>query len=115
MEPRTQAVAILLFIPGGIPLVRNKSKPDPHYWKLPGGKGIPKHDNTKRIALGKLKKEIGVCLAEKDLTLVHSENRGNHDFSLFIARPRLKKNQNSESVDETEKKLNFFHPKQFSL
>lgn len=110
MKARMHAVSVLLFTPRGIPLVRDRTKPTPHYWKLPGGKGMPGHDSPAGIAVKKIQKKIGVSLAEGDLTLAHTEDRGDHDFSLFVAR--LPKVDVVEEKGPDGEEVSFFDPQE---
>ncbi|MBI4118340.1 MAG: NUDIX domain-containing protein [Parcubacteria group bacterium] len=87
MTGRPQTVSVLLFTRHGIPLLKDETKPAPHYWKLPGGKGGPGNETPQGIAIRKIKEKVGISLSAGDLTLVQSQDRGDHDFSFFVARP----------------------------
>lgn len=87
------AVAVLVVTPQGIPLVRDPKKPEPHYWKLPGGRS-EEGETAVQCAVRELNEELGIALGETDLKQVTSQSRGNHTFTLFQARlpalPELK-------------------------
>ena len=117
------AVAILVLSPEGVPLVYDESKPLPIFWKLPGGKGKDTDRHAKDAAQRELEEETGVCVPVDDLVPLFSENRGNHNFTLFGVKVSkglnelgLKKRGNEgERVgvfkcDQLDKMMDFFPP-----
>ena len=81
MDNSKYAVAVLIKSPKGIPLVWDPKKGNP-YWKLPGGRG-DKDESPVATAIREIKEETGLIIKEKDLQLLHKEDRGNHFFVLF--------------------------------
>ncbi len=71
-----------------IPLVCDRAKPKPHYWKYPGGKG--EGDETpEATAIREVEEETGIVLTKDALQELFRENRGTHTFVLFEAQARL--------------------------
>ncbi len=95
------AVAVLLVTPEGIPLVKDPKKPPPLFWKLPGGRG-PQTETPQEAAVRELAEEIGVSLAQKDLKIIHQEDRGTHILTIFRADlpslPKLKQQGNEKEA-----------------
>jgi 8-oxo-dGTP diphosphatase len=79
------AVSVIVETPDGIPLVSDPKKPIPRYWKFPGGRGEA-HETPAETASRELMEETGVQIEPKDLTLLHSEERSDHNFFLFHIR-----------------------------
>ena len=103
------AVAALITSPQGIPLVRDRKKPKPYYWKLPGGRSEGKETPSETI-IREIKEEIGLSFAPKDIKLVCEEERENHIFCLFQANPISLEGLKKIGNDEEEVKL--FLPEQ---
>lgn len=78
------AVVILVLTDWGIPLVRDLRKPQPVFWKLPGGKGEVT-EKPEESAVRELAEEIGVKLSASDLRLVVKQDRGTHELFVFQA------------------------------
>ncbi len=81
-DPGNFAVAVIVETPGGIPLVCDRTKPLPHYWKFPGGRSMP-GEKPVQTAVRELFEETGIRVRQEQLALVREENRGKHSFFLF--------------------------------
>jgi ADP-ribose pyrophosphatase YjhB (NUDIX family) len=79
------AVSVIVETPDGIPLVSDPKKPIPRYWKFPGGRGET-GETPAETAARELKEETGIEIEAEDLTLLHSEERADHNFFLFHAK-----------------------------
>ena len=79
------AAAVLIVTPQGIPLVRDPEKPDPVFWKFPGGQGQDR-ETPEECGVREAEEETGIHLPIHDLTLLCSEQRFDHVFTLFMAR-----------------------------
>lgn len=77
----SHVVAVLAVTPKGIPLVRDPKKPEPKYWKLPGGHGIGS-ESVEKSAVRELKEETGIILKPEDLWVSYEEERNEHTFVL---------------------------------
>lgn len=75
-------VSVLIITPKGVPLVRDPKKPEPRYWKLPGGRSEI-GEKPLETAIREAKEETGLDLDPMSMDLVYSEERENHDFYLF--------------------------------
>lgn len=88
------AVAVLIITPQGVPLIRDPKKPVPVFWKLPGGRSNAP-ETAEQTAVREIKEEIGITIKEKELGIIHEEDRGNHVLIIFrinlSALPQLKK------------------------
>lgn len=88
-EFKNYAVAIILETPSGIPLVFDPHKPEPHFWKFPGGRNHP-GETPGETAIRELKEETSVGIPPDALRLIHEEARGDpkgrHWFFLFWAK-----------------------------
>jgi ADP-ribose pyrophosphatase YjhB (NUDIX family) len=118
LPPSPYAVAALLVSPQGIPLVRDPKKPDPNYWKLPGGRSIGK-ETPKQALIREIKEEVGLSLKPTDIEIVYEEEREGHTFCLFQGAPvslaglKTKGNEGEDVklfLPEDLKKLSEFFP-----
>lgn len=78
------AAIVLIVTPDGIPLVRDPSKPDPLFWKLPGGHGKAGED-ARACAVREVREETGIDLSNAAMETVAEIDRGNHILSVFYA------------------------------
>jgi ADP-ribose pyrophosphatase YjhB (NUDIX family) len=63
-----------------IVLVKNESKPVPHFWKFPGGRKEP-GETAEETAVREIQEETGLIIYKPKL--LSEESRGNHWFYLF--------------------------------
>lgn len=116
-------VSVIVWGPRGeIPLVRDPSKPLPHFWKFPGG-----HPNNgespEQAALREVEEELGLRLDRRRLRQLLREERsgrnGKHFFFLFEAPSDLMdlKETGDEgediavfTVSEIREAVDFFSP-----
>ena len=77
-----KAVAVLVVAPEGIPLVRDPKKPQPVYWKLPGGRSNP-GESAEDAAVRELEEELGLHITQNDLRLIYEEERAGHFVYFF--------------------------------
>lgn len=103
------AVAVLIITPQGIPLIRDSKKPAPIFWKAPGGRSAA-NESAKAAAVREVKEEIGLTLAEKDLSVVYEENRDSHTLVLFSVK--LKSLPNLKARGDEGEEIKLFSPKQ---
>ena len=112
------AVAALLVTPKGIPIVRDPKKPDPNFWKLPGGRSEGK-ETPKQALMREIKEEVGLSLKPDDIKIVYEEEREGHTFCLFQGAPvsliglKTKGNEGEDVklfLPEELKKLSEFFP-----
>ncbi len=78
------AVAVIVNSPYGIPLVRDPRKPQPQYWKFPGGKGHS-GESPEQAAVRETEEETGIKILESQLILLDEEVRRDHFFFAFEA------------------------------
>lgn len=78
------ATAVLVVAPEGIPMVRDPKKPEPRYWKLPGGRSEGE-ETPEECAVREVEQETGLILEIDELTLLREEARGSHTLILFRA------------------------------
>lgn len=84
---RSFATSCLVVTPVGIPLIwdpaeaRDNRRP---LWKFPGGKGEPGETPVEGI-IREVKEEIGISLDPKDLVMLRTLDRGDHDKIFFRA------------------------------
>ncbi len=72
-----------------IPLVCDRAKPLPHYWKYPGGKG--EGDETpEETAIREVEEEAGILLCRGALRVLVREDRKTHVFILFETEATLR-------------------------
>ena len=89
-EPSSNyAVAIVAETPDGIPMVSDPKKPEPRFWKFPGGRN--QLDETPvKAAIREMREETGVSVSADEMRLIHRETRGasggSHGFFVFHAR-----------------------------
>jgi ADP-ribose pyrophosphatase YjhB (NUDIX family) len=103
------AVAVLVVAPQGIPLIRDPKKPAPVFWKAPGGRSNA-NESAKSAAARELQEEIGVTVPEKDLAVVHEEDRGSHVLVLFTAK--LKALPGLKTRGDEGEEIRLFTPKE---
>lgn len=92
------AVAVAVRTPKGFPLVCDPKKPEPRFWKFPGGRSEP-GETPLETAVRELEEETGIRVAPEKFTLVHQEVRGNNgrEHRIFFFKtdlpqaPRMKK------------------------
>lgn len=82
MQEKTHAVAVFIITPSGIPLVRDPRKPEPVYWKLPGGKQIINESPLETAAV-KVWEKCGLNINPGDLVRVKTQDKGSHDLYFF--------------------------------
>lgn len=78
------AVAVLIRSAEGTPLVRDPKKPEPRYWKLPGGRSEG-NESPEACAVREIDEELGLKLNEDDLELLDQQDRGSHTVTFFRA------------------------------
>ncbi len=84
-EHRDHVVAVLITSPDGIPLVRDRKKPPPLYWKVPGGRGNP-GELAEEVGVREVKAETGLALTADDLILCGKRDANLYILSFFVAR-----------------------------
>ena len=84
MSEKGHAVAVLVVNADRkeVPLVRDPHKPEPHYWKIPGGRSEP-GETAEETAVREIKEEVGITLDPTKLEVIHCEDRGTHLFTFF--------------------------------
>lgn len=99
------ATTIVIMQGDQVPLVLEKSKPLPHFWKFAGGRKDP-GETPARTAARELEEETGLKVKREDLVLLKVEDRGSHDMYFFAVRPQkaatLSKDDLKERGDEGE-------------
>ena len=103
------AVAVLIVTPQGIPLIRDPKKPHPVFWKAPGGRSAPGESAAAAI-VREVKEELGIILRDKELAVVHEENRGSHILVLFSAH--LKSLPKLKSIGDEGEEIKLFSAQQ---
>lgn len=84
------SAAVFVIAPEGVILVRDLKRPQPEYWKFPGGHGWPS-ETPYEAAARELEEETGIVLHPFELDFLFKEERengnesGKHDFFLFSA------------------------------
>ena len=81
---KRHVVATLVVTEWGIPLVRNPKKPQPIFWKLPGGKGEGSETLTE-TATREIEEETGMKIPENLFELIEEQDRDTHIFFIFRA------------------------------
>ena len=102
-----------------VALVIERTKPTPHYWKLPGGGG-EKGEDPFITALRETEEETGLKIKLQDLHHLVTVPRRNHDQHFFLAITQsfetiAKRGAEGENVarfklDEIMPMLDFFPP-----
>lgn len=120
-SPSPYAVAALLVTPQGIPLIRDPKKPDPNFWKLPGGRSEGK-ETPKQAVIREIKEEVGLAIGSEEIQIIYEEEREGHTFCLFQGAPisiagLKEKGNEGEDVklflpEELRKLSTFFPPHQ---
>jgi 8-oxo-dGTP diphosphatase len=78
----SNAVAVLIISPDGIPLVRDPKKPAPRYWKLPGGRSQGT-ETPEECAVREIDEELGLEIDIDDLHMLEEQDRGSHMLTFF--------------------------------
>ncbi|MDB5260441.1 MAG: hypothetical protein JWN37_672 [Candidatus Nomurabacteria bacterium] len=78
----SHAVAILITTPDGIPLVRDPKKPEPRYWKLPGGRSEGE-ETPRECAVREIYEELGLQLNPTDLKVIERQDKSNYTLTFF--------------------------------
>lgn len=101
----------------GTPLIKDPKKPEPIYWKLPGGRSEP-GESAEEAAVREIKEELGLKVTSREMTNLFVEDRETHNFALFEIKvdslKDLKKNGDEGeeikvfSLDEISKLKDFF-------
>lgn len=76
--------AVLIVTPDGIPLVRDPKKPNPFWWKLPGGRSEG-GETPIDCAIRETREETGIRLTAEQLQTVATVDKGNHQVWFFRA------------------------------
>lgn len=85
-EAGSVVAAILVWSPQGIPLVRDPTKPRPHYLKLPGGNGDADLDrDVVDAVIRELLEETGIEVSRGEVYPIGAEARRNHTITFFMA------------------------------
>ena len=79
------AVGVFVESPEGIPLVLDVNKPQPHFWKLPGGKGEG-NETPEESGCRECREETGVIIPMGSAEAIYEEPRKNHVFHLIHAK-----------------------------
>ena len=101
------AVAILIITPKGIPLVRDPKKPEPRYWKLPGGRS-KSNETPEKTAIREVKEEVGLALKSEDIWIAYSEERDDHNF--FLIQATIVSLDGLKSIGDEEEEVKLFLP-----
>ncbi len=92
MQEAMHVAVVFIETPYGIPVIMDPRKPDPLYWKLPGGKKELSETPT-QTAVREIWREIGLRLNPKRLflvhqELVHQETPDEHMYFIYSAKQR---------------------------
>lgn len=92
ISERGEAIAIFAKVPmdrvPSVVLVKDTGKPEPHFWKLPGGK-VDLGETCLEAAFRELEEETGIRARPEDFRLVCQEDRRDHDFFLYEVEANL--------------------------
>ena len=104
------AVATLVFLPSGIPLVRDPRKGPVTYWKFPGGAGR-QWESPEAAAARELVEETGIVASEDSLNPLYVGDRRTHE--LFIYYVVLPKDQPVNSFGDEGEEVRVFSKEEF--
>lgn len=82
MKPSSNAVAVLIVAPEGIPLILDPKKPIPRYWKLPGGRSEGA-ETPEACAVREIFEETGLKIDADSLAVIEQQDRGSHTLTIF--------------------------------
>jgi ADP-ribose pyrophosphatase YjhB (NUDIX family) len=81
-DTHSYVAVVLIITPYGVPLVRDRRMLQPHYWKLPGGKGEP-GETPEKTAARELLEETGLEVKATDLQVIACVQKKNHCIYIF--------------------------------
>lgn len=92
MEAKGTAAVVLVEALGKVVLVKDPTKPEPHHWKLPGGKaqkvrrgdgGVVFPETPQQVAWRETSQETGITTDPERFKWILAEDRGDHMKHLF--------------------------------
>jgi len=101
---RSASALCILDCPDGILLVLERSKPEPHYWKIPGGKAEPSDKSILHTAQRELKEETGILVGVNRIYLLSTIDKGSHDLhictTVMLKTPEQEMLTPEDEIDE---------------